>query len=322
VASMATPATAPGFVDVWDVSKDCRKPTLLASSPMGLLGHEGGFSPDGLTYWVASLYFHTLAAVDLTNPSVPQLVWISKDYQPHGVSLSNDGKTLFMAEAAFDDSNGDFSGLTVLDVSQVQKRTVNAQVPIVSRLTWKNVSTPQNATPFTKNGRNYLLQTDEFGSGASIGAARIIDIHNLRKPKVVSDLRLAVNRAAVQGADLEADPGNDQPFQGYQAHYCTLPSRVDPEIIACTFIMSGLRVFDIRNLSRPREIAYVNHPVVPRSVPHQPIRAGAFAMSAPAYDQKTGDIWYSDGNSGFYVVRLVGPAKRARFAARIVNPGS
>jgi hypothetical protein len=288
---------------------------------MGLLGHESGFSPDGLTYWVASLYFHTLAAIDLTDPALPQLVWLSYAYQPHGVSLSDDGRTLFMAEAAFDDASGDFSGLTVLDVTQVQQRVLNAAVPIVSRLSWPNVSTPQNSTPFTRNGRRYLLHTDEFGEGATIGAARIIDIQDVRKPFVVSTLRLAVNQPAMQ-PELQGDPGNDQPFQGYQGHYCSLPSRVDPTVIACSFIMSGLRVFDIGNLAKPKEIAYFNKPLVPGSVPHQPLRAGGFAMSAPAYDQATGDIWFTDGSTGFYVVRLTGAAKRARFAPRVVNPGS
>ncbi|MGZ6792932.1 MAG: hypothetical protein ACXVFV_08255, partial [Mycobacteriales bacterium] len=65
VADMASPATEPGFVDVYDVTKDCRHPVLQASSPMGVFGHEGGFSPDGNTFWVESLYFHTIAAVDL-----------------------------------------------------------------------------------------------------------------------------------------------------------------------------------------------------------------------------------------------------------------
>jgi hypothetical protein len=321
VAAMATPATEPGIVDVYDVSKDCLHPTLLASSPMGVLGHEGGFSPDGNTFWVASLYFHTLAAVDLTNPQVPRIVYFSYNYQPHGVSISDDGNTLYMAEAAFDDTK-DFSGLTVLDVSQVQKRVTTPEVTIVSRLSWPTVSTPQNATPFTSRGHKYLLQTDEFGSGAKIGAARIIDIQDVRKPFVVSHLRLAVNQAKAQGADLEADPGNDQQFQGYQGHYCSLPSRVDPQVVACSFIMSGLRVFDISSPAKPREIAYFNKPVKKGSAPNQPLRAGAFAMSAPAYDQTTGDIWYSDGNSGFYVVRLTGAAKRKAFAPRIVNPGN
>ncbi|MDX6219821.1 MAG: hypothetical protein QOJ48_1502, partial [Frankiales bacterium] len=156
VADMATPATEPGFVDVYDVTKDCRHPVLDASSPVGVLGHEGGFSPDGKTFWVESLYAHTIAAVDLTDPHVPTLLWLSYAYSPHGVSISNDGNTLYMAENPY--SSG-FNGLTVLDVSQVQKRVLNPQVPIISRLTWSNVSTPQNATPFVSRGHRYLLET-------------------------------------------------------------------------------------------------------------------------------------------------------------------
>jgi hypothetical protein len=319
VADMATPATEPGFVDVYDVTQDCRKPALQASSPVGVLGHEGGFSPDGKTFWVASLYAHTIAAVDLTNPKLPSLLWLSYDYQSHGVSISNDGNTLYMAEAGYNDT--DFHGLTVLDVSQIQKRVANPKVTLISRLTWGNVSTPQNATPFVSKGHPYLLETDEFGSNAAIGAARIISIDNIKKPKIVSNLRLAVNQPAIQPS-IQGDPGNDQPFQGYQGHYCSLPSRVDPTIIACSFIMSGLRVFDIADVRHPREIGYFNKPIVPGSVANDPLRAGGFAMSAPAYDEKTGDIWFTDGNSGFYVVRLTGTARRAHFARLTTLPGN
>ncbi len=31
---------------------------------------------------------------------------------------------------------------------------------------------------------------------------------------------------------------------------------------------------------------------------------GAFAMSQPAWDPSHDSVWYSDGNSGFYDVRL------------------
>jgi hypothetical protein len=321
VAAMGYPTTQPGVVDVFDVRTDCRTPTLLSSLPVGFLGHEGGFAPDGNTYWIGSLYFHTLTAIDLTDPRLPRTIFATADYEPHGMSISADGNTLYMAEAAYDRSRG-FRGMTVLDVSQVQARVPNPKVSVLSRTTWPNVSTPQNSTPFTSKGRRYVLHTDEFGSGESIGAARILDVEDIHEPKVVSQLRLAVNEPEAQGADLEADPGNDQAFQGYQAHYCSLPSRVDPTIVACSFILSGLRVFDISDVRKPREIAYHNKPVVPGSVPHSPRRAGSFAMSAPAYDQETGDIWYSDGNSGFYVVRLVGSAKRPKFASRIENPGN
>ncbi|GAC1608237.1 MAG: hypothetical protein NVS3B26_04320 [Mycobacteriales bacterium] len=320
VADMAYPTTNPGFVDVWDVSKDCLHPTLLASSPMGVLGHEGGFAPDGNTFYVASLYFHTLAAVDLTDPALPKLLWLSSAYQPHGVSISADGTRLYMAEAGFNAS--DFSGLTVLDVTQVQKRVANPAVPVISRLTWPTVSTPQNATPFTRGGHKYLMEIDEFGSGSAIGAARIIDIQNEKKPFVVSNIRLKVNMPDMQAA-IQVDQGNDhnQPFQGYQGHYCSLPSRVDPNVIACSFIMSGLRVFNIVDPAHPKEIAYFNKPVI-EGTQANPQKGGSFAMSAPAYDEATHDIWYSDGNSGFYVVHLTKGAGVPSFANHQVLPGN
>ena len=316
VADMGYPTWNPGFVDVYDVTKDCRNPVLDASTPMGVFGHEGGFSPDGKTFYVASLYGHSIAAVDLTNPQAPTLLWSSFDYQPHGVSLSDDGKTLFMAENPFQDG---FSGLTILDVSAIQDRKgLQPNVPIISRLTWKLVSTPQNATPFTSHGHHYVLETDEFGGGSSpVGAARIIDIQDIKHPFLVSNLRLAINNHPA----TTSDPGDDQPFQGYQGHYCSLPSRVDPYIVACSFIMSGLRVFDIRDVAHPREIAYFNKPLLP-GTDANPNKAGSFAMSAPAYDEATHDIWYTDGNTGFYVVRLTKGSGVSKFAAKIVLPGN
>ena len=311
---MGYPTWNPGFVDVYDVTQDCLHPVLDSSSPVGIFGHESGFSPDGNTFYVTSLYGHTISAVDLTNPKLPVLLWTSTDYQPHGVSISNDGTRLYMAESAF---NSGFTGLTILDVSQIQRRVLNPQVTIVSRLTWPQLSTPQNATPFTVQGHRYLLETDEFGSGDHVGAARIIDIQDDKNPFVVSNLRLAVN----QGGQT-ADPGDDQPFQGYQAHYCSLPSRVDPYIVACSFIMSGLRVFNISDVAHPTEVAYFNKPLMPGADPVYPMKAGAFAMAAPAYDQATHDIWYTDGNSGFYVVHLTAGSGVTKFAARIVNPGN
>src|SRR5438309_1931911 len=140
VADMGYPTANPGFVDVYSVKQDCRHPVLESSTPMGVLGHEGGFAPDGNTFYVASLYFHSLTAVDLSNPQAPKILWASFDYQPHGVSISADGNRLYMAEAGF--QNSDFSGLTILDVSQVQKRVLNPTVPVVARLSWKQVSTP------------------------------------------------------------------------------------------------------------------------------------------------------------------------------------
>jgi len=306
VADMGYPTANPGFVDVYDISADCRKPALKSTTPLGVLGHESGFSPDGNTFYVSSLYAHTLAAIDLTDPSIPKILWATGDYSPHGMSVSDDGNRLYIAEDAF---NGGFSGLTVLDVSQVQKRVLNPAVPIVSRLTWPHIGTPQNAMPFTQHGHAYLAEIDEFGGGDNVGAARIIDIADEKKPFVVSLMRLAVNQAAAQAGDQKNDPGASGRFQGYRGHYCEIPTRVDPTIVACSFIMSGLRVFNIEDVVHPQEVAYFNPPVT--SVGTEQVKAGNFAMAAPAFALERNEIWYSDGNNGFYAVRLTAAAKRS-----------
>ena len=124
---------------------------------------------------------------------------------------------------------------------------------------------PQVAHPVTIDGKPYLVEVDEYssgedGSGVSangprVGAARIIDISDEKQPKVVSDIRLEVHQPEHRAA-IAGDYGAQNPTQGYAGHYCNVPSRVDPGIMACSMILSGLRVFDIRDPAHPKEIAY------------------------------------------------------------------
>src|SRR5215211_2466788 len=79
-----------------------------------------------------------------------------------------------------------------------------------------------------------------------------------------------------------------------------MPTRVDPGIVACSMILSGLRIFDIRDPYHPREIAYFNAPITPRNVED----ASNYAMSSPAFVPERHEVWYTDGYSGFYAVRL------------------
>jgi hypothetical protein len=117
---------------------------------------------------------------------------------------------------------------------------------------------------------------------------------------VVSELRLEVNQPENR-AQLTGDPGTNNPVAGYAGHYCAVPQRDEPGIVACSFILSGLRVFDIRDPHHPKELAYFNGP------PTQGFTnfgASSFAMSAPAFVPERGEVWYADGNSGFYALRL------------------
>jgi hypothetical protein len=160
--------------------------------------------------------------------------------------------------------------LAILDTSEIQARNPHPQVREVSRLTWPRVSIPQNAIPFTEDGHPYVLEFDEYaasalGSGSpdDVGAARIIDIADEAHPGVVANLRLQVNQHAEHHA-ASGDPGASSPVQGYAAHYCNVPTHVDPKIVACSFIVAGLRLFDISDLVHPKEIGYFVAPTKAR----------------------------------------------------------
>lgn len=79
VANAGSPATQVGFVDVYDVKADCRNPVLKSSLPVGVLGHEGGFSPDGKTYWVSTTARAGITAIGLEDPMLPSIIWRSED---------------------------------------------------------------------------------------------------------------------------------------------------------------------------------------------------------------------------------------------------
>jgi hypothetical protein len=222
----------------------------------------------------------------------------------HGFNLSADGNTLYFADL------GKNRGLTVLDVSEIQSRKLNPHVREISHLTWPTVSLPQTDIPVTIGGHPYLAEVDEFTHDTitnffsrksftrpddMVGAARIIDIANPADPRVVSDIRLEVNQPDARPGPQAGDPGATT-SQGYVAHYCAVPRATDPGILACSFILSGLRVFDIRDPLNPKEIAYFNPPTS-TGTPY-------CAMSAPAFVPERNEIWYTDANYGFYALRL------------------
>jgi len=310
VAALGNAFTNVGLLEVYDVRTDCREPVLLSATPDTLLGHESGFAPDGKTFYAVSTGGQTFVAIDLTDPTAPQRIFEQFNVNYHGLRLSEDGRTLYAANIGNDLSGADFpgEGLRILDVSEIQDRKPDPRVRVISNLVWPERSIPQVAQPFRRGGRDYLLQVDEFArrglgdsADASVGAARIIEVTDPARPKVISNLRLQVHQPAGRRASI-SDPGASSPVGGYAGHYCSAPYRDNPRIVACSMLASGLRVFDISNLRRPVEVAYFNEPFVP-STPLS-TKAGANAFSQPAWDVRRRSIWYTDGNTGFYVVRL------------------
>ena len=305
-AVMGNPAFAPGVVDVYDLSRDCRHPELHGQrSGRRLRPRER----DGARRQ------HLLRDLDQHRPDdrgrpeqpAPAAADLAGPVQHRTACRSPTTAT------ARTWPTGD--GLVILDLSEVQARKPNPAVREISRLTWSNMTIPQIAIPVTIGGKPYLVEIDEYSSGESggsvaangprVGAARIIDISDERQPFVVSNIRLEVhqpeNRAAIAG-----DPGAQSPVQGYAGHYCNVPQRAEPGIVACSMILSGLRVFDIRDPEHPTEIAYYVAPPSTVSATGTAIvdERANYAMSQPAFAPERGEIWYSDGTSGFYALRM------------------
>ena len=63
-------------------------------------------------------------------------------------------------------------------------------------------------------------------------------------------------------------------------------------------------MFNIEDPLRPREVAYASFPA-PKGAP---LKSGAYAMSAPAFDIKHQQVWYTDGDGGFFVLKLTNGA--------------
>jgi hypothetical protein len=311
-AEVGTLLTAPvSVVSVYSVRDDCRHPQLQFSLPLALAGHESGFAPDGKTFYASGTASPTITAIDLTDPKKPHVVAQFAE-RSHGLGVSDDGNRAYLADP--------FVGLTILDTSEIQARKPDPQVHEVSRLTWHSVSIPQNAMPFSVKGRPYLLETDEFSAGTlggdpfQVGAARIIDIADERKPQIVSNLRLEVNDRR-KHPEIIGDPGAISPAQAYTAHYCNVAPLVDPVVVACSFTNSGLRIFDITDLTRPKEIGYYVGP--PKIRPENFLQASNIAMAMPQIIPERREVWYTDVGTGFYALRVdprVWPAPRATAA--------
>ena len=126
-------------IDIYDLSQDCLHPQLLASAPVGtgadgglvhkVIGHEGSWAPDGLTYYGGDLNFAQYYAVDTTDPSRPKLIstWTPGIANVHGLSITDDGKRGYFVILGFgagltDPNVPATNGLQIYDLSEIQAR--------------------------------------------------------------------------------------------------------------------------------------------------------------------------------------------------------
>ena len=278
-------SNGPNFA-VYDLSADCRHPVLKSSITLpGSHAHMGGWAPDGMTYYVGQNnrgMGGSLLVVDVTDPSNPKLLLTWKftgDGRPHDVNLNSFGTRLYAGQPGTFGNTGSSvgpDGLVILDVGDIQARRQDPQIRVISTLFWDDQGQVEQMLPFAKNGRQYVISTDESGGAGGAGGLKaacdrgaspygypqIIDVTNETKPTLVSKLRLEVNDPASCRRLLTDPPDAGGGTPVYNAERCNTDRANNPNMLACGFQNGGLRVFDIRDLSRPKEIAYFKPPAV------------------------------------------------------------
>ena len=323
--------SAMGFA-IYDLSADCRQPVLKSSVYVpDAMGHAGNFAPDGLTYYVSHTLERGLTVIDVADPAQPKVLGMI-DQLVHDLSLSADGTRAYIAQIGrfpprFPALTGP-NGLVIMDVSDFQFRRPNPRATVISKLYWEDGGGAQQTLPVTFHGRRHLIFTDEGGSdgvGGRPGAcaqglpphgfARIIDISDELNPRVVSKLMLEVHDPANCPAIL-GDPATPSASLSYSAHYCNVDKIHNPKLLACTYQEAGLRVFDIRDPSNPREIAYYKPPAqrtafLPGSRLWAPERDRTVEHTASRvrFRKYKGDtqIWFAGADNGFQIVRFTKP---------------
>ena len=327
---------------LYDVSADCRFPvrtaTVLLTSSRA---HMGGFAPDGNTYYVGQTnrgIGGLMAIVDTSDASNPKhlLNWqFLGDGRPHDVNLSKDGMRLYSGQPGTFGNTGSSigpNGLVVLDVSEVQNRLPNPQIRIVSRLFWADSGQAEQMLPIMIKGRKYIVSTDESGGQGGAGGfaaactrgahpfgfAQLIDITDETNPKLVSRLMLeaSANANCVQQLADPPDVGGARP--DYSGERCSVDRENNARIAACGYRDAGLRVFDIRDPYRPKEIAYYK-PGAARTA-FLPGSGGWSPTADRTVDRIAGlprivrhgqelHIWFVSDDNGFQIVRFTDQAK-------------
>jgi hypothetical protein len=330
-------------IDIYDISGDCRVPQFLSSVPVGtggntgplikVIGHEGSWAPDGLTYYGGDINLAQYYAVDTADPTTPKLITAWKPgiagATVHGLSISDDGNrgyfvSLLGAGPVTPDKAA--NGLLIYDLSEIQARKPNPQVRLVSKFLFNDGGGAQHTIPIKIDGKQYVVFVDETGPGGfgdvtnlqkSCDAglpvfpmARIIDISDETAPKLVSRLMLETHDPA-NCSKVLPDLAGLAIFM-YGSHYCSVDNKSQATTLACGYFNSGIRVFDIRDPARPKEIAYYNPAGTTTPSPgSNHVTTGQWRSGGPDWctaqvhlDAKAGTLWTTCQDNGLLTLKF------------------
>ena len=311
------------WVEIYDVSRDCRNPVFKGRYDAGFyLLHGLRISDDGRTVYATDFTgianalggqaMHVLDVTDMTNPRL-LMKWDPTQERPaqafgiHDLELSRDGTRAYLGAVHPSGGVGELLGgrpsnrgptMVVLDTTDIQKRRPNPDPEIISDVRLENFGhTEQRATI---DGKPYIFTSGEAPFGGQWNCpwawGNAVNMADERNPKVVSTIKLEVN----EGENC-ANTGRDNAT--YSIHYSGVDSERETTTLFYTYYAGGVRAFDVRNPRKPREIAYYHPPPVPDTV-HEPFTPDDGDYQGPTLDQATSNIRYRPGKRQLWVVSV------------------
>lgn len=294
---------------VYDIKQDCAHPRLVATTEFdGFTGHEGNFNQDGTLYYgsggaAAASGGGTAYAIDLVDPAKPRLIG-SITPSGHGLSFSADGTRGYLVTTGVSVERDAANGLLIYDTTEFEQRKPNPVATLLGTVTWTDGRIAQHTIPVTYDGHPYVIFVDE----GVYGAARIIDVEKDEAPVVISKLKLEIH---LEENRSEAQADGAVGIINYDGHYCSVDRLENPTAVACGYAWSGIRVFDIRDPYRPKEIAYY----VPdgTTLPGAGSQVAGGSLSGPGIDVCTsqsqfvperGELWVTCQANGFMVLKF------------------
>ena len=200
--------------------------------------------------------------------------------------------------------------MLILDTSQIQARKPNPQAREISRLTWHAASIPQNAIPFTERRQALRARVRRVQRGDARRRRRPgrrrrrADHRHRRRDAAARDRQPAPAdqpaRRPRGGAPAtrarEPRPGLRRALLQHPDARSTRrssPARSSPPACACSTSATCCTRRRSPTTSRP-----------PRPRAENGVTASDFAMSQPAFVPERREIWFTDGTTGFYVLRV------------------
>jgi hypothetical protein len=184
-------------------------------------------------------------------------------------------------------------GLTVMDVSDPAKPKLLAH---------RNTNPPFGGgthSPLPLPDRNLLVVGDEPTSANCQHGLRYIWMYDVREPS--NPVSIATFPQPAE-ADYCAKGGF---FGSHNLHENRPGAFQSSEIIFATFYNAGVRVYDIKDQFRPREIAYYVPSNPAKMVDPRPNRPQVI-QSADCYVDKNGLMYVTDPNAGLNILQFEG----------------